>query len=126
MENRRQQKVARLVQRALGDIFQKEGSFLFGSALVTISRVYVTPDLLIARVYVSIYNVKDTDEVFGLIEFQKKEIRKLLGNRLRHQLRRIPELEFYKDDSLDEVYRLEKLLKDLKNPDTGKPTEEDK
>jgi len=99
---------------------------LFGSALVTISRVYVTPDLLIARVYVSIYNVKDTDEVFGLIEFQKKEIRKLLGNRLRHQLRRIPELEFYKDDSLDEVYRLEKLLKDLKNPDTGKPTEEDK
>ena len=114
MESRRQKKVARLIQETLSEIFQRNGANFFGKAFVTITEVRVTLDLLVAKVYLSIYNVDDKQEYVDLISTHHNEIRGQLGAKLKNQLRRIPELLFYLDNTLDEALRIEELLKGLK------------
>ena len=121
MESKRQKQVGRVVQEHLVDIFQKEAKEITGSALVTISYVKMTPDLLNAYAYISIYNTDKPDEIMYFIESNTKAIRTLLGKRIRHQVRKVPYLSFFKDETLDEVFRLEKIFKDLdekKKPDS--------
>ncbi len=113
MESRRQMKVASLLQETLSEIFQKHGSTYYGSAFVTITEVDITPDLLVAKIYVSIYNVQDKQKVLEEMKSQVHEIRKHLGNKMRHHLRRIPELLFYLDESLDNAIRINELLRDI-------------
>lgn len=113
MESRRQKQVARVVQQYMNDIFLKEGKEITEDALVTISQVRMTPDLQVARVYVSIYNSDHPDEIMQHIQANGKGLRKLLGDRIRHQLRKVPELNFFKDDTLDEVFKLEQIFKEL-------------
>lgn len=113
MESRRQQKIGKLIQKEISSILQKDGPTFYGSALVTITHVRMTPDLLTARVYLSIYNSKTGDEILDAIVQNTSEIRFRLGNSVRNQLRRVPELEFYIDDTLDTVFRMEKIFKDL-------------
>ena len=114
METRRQKKVNSLLQETLSEIFQKYGPEFFGSAFVTITEVSITPDLLTAKIFISIFNVKDKDAVIDQIRSHTHEIRKRVGNKMRHHLRRIPELLFYLDESLDNAIRIEELLKDIK------------
>jgi ribosome-binding factor A len=116
MDSTRQLKYARLIQKEMGDIFQKEGYNYFGKAFVTVTGVRVSPDLGIAKIYVSIFGVKDANAVMERIDHHNKEIRKQLGSRIRHQARIIPELKFFLDDSLDYAEKIEKLLKETKNP----------
>ena len=99
-------------------MFQKQGFAIWKNALVTITSVVVTPDLSIARAYLSIYNTKEKEAVLEELQNHTNEIRNLLGKALRNHLRRIPELEFFLDDTLDEVFKMEQIFKDLK--DTGK------
>ncbi len=113
----RQQQVASIIKQALGDIFIKSGRDIYGKAFVTITNVKLTPDLLIARVYLSIYNVEDKQEIVDIIEEQNHYVRRLLGQKIRNKVRRIPELEFFLDDTLDEVFRLDQLFDDLKKTD---------
>ena len=113
MESRRQQQIGKEIQKELGNIFQKSGPNFFGRAFVTITNVNITPDLLIARIYLSIYNVKDKEAVLDQIRSHVNEIRHQLGNKMRHQLRRIPELEFFQDETLDYVYRMEEIFNDI-------------
>ena len=116
MDSTRQLKYSKLIQKEMGDIFQKEGYNYFGKAFVTVTGVRVSPDLGIAKVYVSIFGVKDSHAVLDMIEKHHKEIRHQLGNRIRHQARIIPELKFFLDDSLDYAEKIDKLLKETKQP----------
>ncbi len=111
METNRQKKISRLLQKDLGEIIQIEGRGWFPGAMITVTQVKVTSDLSIARVYVSIFG-KPAAEVIRQIEMHGKEVRKLLGIRVRNQLRQIPELRFYIDDSLDYIENIENLLKE--------------
>lgn len=111
MESRRQQKVANVLQKDLAEIFQQKAQFLFNGAFITVTVVRVSSDLSSAKVYLSIMGNK-RDEQFKLVQKNQKEVRRLLGERVRHQLRVIPELFFYIDDSLDYYEKIDQLLKE--------------
>ncbi len=117
MDSTRQQKYNRLFQKEIGELFQREGYNFFGKAFITVTNVSVSPDLGIAKIYISIFGSKDTNAVMAQIEKHKKEIRKLFGTSIRHQARIVPELKFFLDDSLDYVEKIEKLLKGAKPPE---------
>ncbi len=114
MDTTRQLKYSKLIQKEIGTIFQREGQSFYGKAFVTVTGVRVSPDLGIARIYLSVFGVKNSQETIDQIEKHNKEIRKRLGNEIRHQARIIPELKFFLDDSLDYVEKIEKLLNDSK------------
>ncbi len=110
METNRQLRISRLIQKDLGEILQLAGRDWTPGAMITVTKVYVTTDLSIARVYLSIFG-KDAREVLNLIEMKAGEIRKQLGMRVKNQLRHVPELRFFIDDSLDYIENIESLLK---------------
>ena len=112
METKRQQRIQKLLQRDLGEIFQRELGHVTQTAMVTVTKVYVTPDLSLARIYLSLFAVKDKMALLKKIDQHKKEIRKKLGERIRFQLRIVPDLQFFEDDSLDYIERIDKLLND--------------
>ncbi|MDR2919300.1 MAG: 30S ribosome-binding factor RbfA [Tannerella sp.] len=109
MEGTRLNKVGRLLQKELGDIFQKQTQGMRGT-LVSVSAVRVSPDLGVAKVYLSIFPSDKGAELLESIESNNKAIRYDLGQRVRTQLRKIPELSFFLDDSLDYIENIDKLL----------------
>ncbi|MBK7182732.1 MAG: 30S ribosome-binding factor RbfA [Bacteroidetes bacterium] len=111
MDSTRQLKVSRLIQKELGEIFQRETRMLFGAALITVTQVRVSPDLSVAKVYVSLFNVPDTKILLKQIQENTKEIRMKLSERIKKQVRIIPNLVFFQDDSLDYAMRIDELLK---------------
>jgi ribosome-binding factor A len=110
MSKTRQQKVARLVQKELGNIFRELALTTFSGKMITVTIVRMTPDLALAKVYLSIFPLRPGEDFLPFIKEQVKMIRLELGNRTRYQLRIIPELSFYIDDSLDYLEKIEKLL----------------
>lgn len=111
MDSIRQQKIARLIQKEFSLLLQKELKHLCNNALVTVTFVRVSADLQIAKIYLSIYNTANKDSVLQEFKANTSEARYMLGQRLRFQLRRIPELIFYLDDSMDFIEKIDKLLK---------------
>lgn len=107
----RQQKINKQLQKDLADIFQQQGMQAYHGAMISVTGVRITPDLSIAKVYLSIFPSAKAKEVMELVNESNKAIRGDLGRRVRHQLRIIPELTFYVDDSLDYVERIDDLLK---------------
>lgn len=112
METKRQQRIAKLLQKDMGEIFQLEMRSLVAKVLVTVTKVSVTPDLGLARFYISIFGTNDKITVLDRINQHAGEIRGHLGKRVRHQLRHIPEVQFFEDDSLDYIENIDNLLKD--------------
>ncbi|HHT23462.1 MAG TPA: 30S ribosome-binding factor RbfA [Bacteroidales bacterium] len=110
METTRQQKIARLLQKELGDIFLQYARRIQGT-IITVTGVTVSPDLSIARIRLSIFPADKVAPVMGQVEAETKTFRYELGKRVRHQLRIIPELFFYNDDSLDYLENIDNLLK---------------
>ncbi len=111
MESKRQSKISRLIQKDLGDIFQTEYQNFFGPVMVTVTKVRVTPDLSVAKVFVSIFGSNiDKEAVLDLINKRSWELRKKFGNRARNQLKSIPDFEFFLDDSLDYIENIENIL----------------
>ena len=110
METNRQQRISRLIQKDLGEILQISGRDWCPGAMITVTKVYVTADLSIAKVYLSIFG-KDTKDVIKQVEMKGGEIRRQLGQRIRNQLRHVPDLRFYIDDSLDYIENIENLIK---------------
>lgn len=110
MDSTRQLKVARLVQKEIADIFLREGKNYFGSALITVTGVRISPDLSFAKIYLSLYGTKDRNALLALIKENVPEIRKKLGQRIGKQVRIIPEINFYIDDSMDYAARINELL----------------
>ena len=113
MQSTRQNKICRLIQQDMGDIFLKEMKPVLGNSLITVTAVRITPDLSIARIYVSIMPLGGTSQeaVMTLIRENTSDLRRRLGMREGKQLRIIPHLEFYLDDSLDYIENIERLLK---------------
>ncbi len=111
MQHIRQKKIGELIRKELSTLFQRNGTSTHGGGMVTISGVDVTPDLMIARVYLSLFNIKTPEKFLENLNEKMHEYRGQLGNEIRHQVRHIPELEFRIDDTLDNVFKLEELLK---------------
>lgn len=116
-ESKRQKQVAGLINEELNDIFRRMGLNMIDGGMVSISNVKITPDLFEGRVYLSMFQVKDPQAVLHTFEEKYKEIRNELGKRVRHQLRSIPELKFFIDDTLDYVFKMEELLEKIKKED---------
>ncbi len=112
MESTRQKRVARMIQKELAVIFQKESRNLFQGKLISVTVVHVTPDLAQAKVYLSFFPAENKDEFLEIINEKNKFIRYELSKKIRHQVKSIPELVFFVDDSLDYVENIENLLKD--------------
>lgn len=112
-EGKRQRQVAGAIQEALNDIFRRLGLAMIDGGMVSIASVKVTPDLLEARIYISLFQVKDGAGVMKTIESRAWEIKKELADRVKRQLRRIPVLHFYLDDTLDYVFKMEDIFKKI-------------
>ena len=117
METIRQRQVAKNIQITMSEIVQRDLTNILDGAMVTISGVRVTPDLYTARIYVSIYNHKNPETVLENLDKNNKHIRGLLGNKIRNKVRSIPQLEFFKDDTLDDVQNLERIFSEIKMKD---------
>lgn len=111
METTRQNKISRLLQKELSDIFLQQTKAMPGT-LISVSVVRISPDLSIARVYLSIFPSERSEEIIKNINDNTKAIRYDLGKRVRYQLRIIPELKFFVDDSLDYIEKIDSLLKE--------------
>ena len=109
METTRQNKIARLLQKELSDIFQKETKGMPG-VLISVSAVRISPDMSVARAYLSIFPSERSAEIIKNVNDHVKSIRYELGTRVRYQLRIIPELKFFVDDSLDYLEHIDELL----------------
>lgn len=111
MDSVRQNKVNSLLQRELAEIFRQEARSLLPGGLITVSAVRVSPDLGLAKVYLSLFPVKDKQAVLDTIRDQGARLRGLLGQAVGKQMRVVPELLFFIDDSLDRAEEIDKLLK---------------
>lgn len=114
-EGKRQKQVGGLIQEEISNIFQRLGLSMMDGGMVSVSSVKITPDLLEARIYLSIYHVPDAKATMKKIEERAWEIKKELAARIKQQLRRIPELKFFLDDSLDHVFKMEELFNKIKS-----------
>jgi ribosome-binding factor A len=126
MDSKRQQKFSRLIQRDLGEIFQRDAKSMFGNAMISVTNVRVSPDLGIAKIYLSFLMVNNPAEMLDYLELRKKEIRRILGNRIAKQVRIVPELVFYHDDSAEYSQKIDKILSNLHIPpaDEEKPADD--
>ena len=111
MESIRQQKIARLLQKEIGEIFNRGEVKPVDGGMLSITGVRVSPDLGIARIYVSIFPSNEPKEDLEKLKSQSSEVRYHLGKRAGKQLRHIPELHFYLDDSFDYAEKIDELLK---------------
>jgi len=118
-EGKRQKQVGSLLNEELNAIFQRLGLGMIDGGMISITSVKITPDLLEARIYLSLFQVKDADSTLKKIEERGWEIKRELTARVAKQLRRMPELRFYIDDTLDHVFKMEELFKKI-NPDDDK------
>ena len=112
-EGKRQKQIAGLLNEEMNIIFQRLGLNMIDGGMVSISSVKVTPDLLEARFYLSFFQVKDVKAALGKIEDRHHEIKKELAAKVRHQLRSIPVLKFFQDDTLEHVFKMEELFKKI-------------
>ncbi|MBW0177527.1 30S ribosome-binding factor RbfA [Sediminibacterium sp.] len=112
-EGKRQRQVAGAIQEEMNDIFRRLNLAMIDGGMVSISSVKVTPDLLEARVYLSLFQVKDQKAVMKIIENRAWEIKKELADKMKHQLRRIPVLHYFLDDTLDYVFKMEEIFKKI-------------
>jgi ribosome-binding factor A len=112
MESIRLNKVGRLIQKELSDIFQRESTTLFNGNMISVTVVRMSSDLTLAKVYVSIFSPNNKENAFPLLNVHKKIIRNQLGQKVRNQMKLVPELAFFVDDSMEYANRIEELLKD--------------
>jgi len=110
MESTRQKKVSRLVQKEVADIFLKKGSELAHGKMISVTKVRVSPDLSFARVYISIYPSAGQEGILKSVQDHSSKIRFEMGQKIRRQLRIVPEIAFFIDDSLDYIENIDKLL----------------
>ncbi|HVE60641.1 MAG: 30S ribosome-binding factor RbfA [Chitinophagaceae bacterium] len=121
-EGKRQKQVAGLIQEEITTIFQRLGLNMLEGGMVSISSVKITPDLLEARIYISLFKATDEKLAMKKLEDRSWEIKKELAARVKHQLRRIPELKFFHDNTLTHVFKMEELFKQIKKSDDEKTT----
>ena len=121
-ENKRQKQVSALLLQELSDIFQRLGLSMIDGGLISLTTVKVTPDLLEARIYLSFFQVKDVPGTMKKIEDRAWEIKRELADRVKHQLRRIPILQYFHDDTLEHADKMDALFRKINE---GKPPGEE-
>lgn len=112
-ESKRQQRFAGIIQQDLADIFQREGQNWFPGSFITVTKVRMTPDLAIARVYLSFFESKSSNELIKNIRIHSNEIRYKLGAKIKNQARIVPSLEFFVDDTNEYVSHMDKLFEKI-------------
>lgn len=112
-EGKRQRQVAGVIQEEMNDIFRRLGLNMIDGGMVSISSVKVTPDLLEARIYLSFFKIENEKAAMKIIDSKTWEVKKELADRVKHQLRRIPVLHFFLDDTLDHVFKMEEIFKQI-------------
>ncbi len=120
-EGKRQKQVAAVLQQELNDVFMRLALNMIDGGMVSISSVKVTPDLLEARIYLSFFKVADTKSALKKIQERAWEIKRELSERVKHQLRRIPILQFFLDDTLDYVFKMEDIFKQISTETERRP-----
>lgn len=111
IESTRQLKVGKEIQKHMAEIIRSKGMAAFGGALVSVSGVKVSPDLSVAKIYISAFPSEKAEAVMAVLEENMRALRGELGNKVGKQLRIVPEIIFYLDSSLDYVEHIEELLK---------------
>jgi ribosome-binding factor A len=111
MESTRQKKVSKLIQKEVADIFLKKGNEIAHGKLLSITKVRISPDLSFAKIYISIFPATNQEEILKSVQDQGQKIRFELGQKVRSQLRIVPDIVFHIDDSLDYIDHIDKLLK---------------
>lgn len=122
-ESNRQLKVGKLIQKDLGDLFQKDSKGMFGKAFITVTAVKMSPDLSMAKIYLSFLMVEDHKQMIDEINKKKSEVRRILGNKIGKQVRIVPDLIFYLDDTAAYASKIEDLLSGLDIPKEDKDGE---
>lgn len=116
MQSKRQHKFSRQLQKDLSEIFQKDPRHFFGQSLVTITGVEMAPDLSFAKVFLSVFPIREAETVFFGLNEKKSEVRKLLGRKIGKQVRIIPELAFFHDDTEERASHMDQLINSLNIP----------
>ena len=125
METKRQSQVAELVRRNFGLVLQQQGTNIYGAqVLVTVTTVKMSPDLTLAKIYLSVFNTEHKQEPLLLLQEEIVKLRHELGQRIRKLVRIIPEISFYLDDTLDEMFRIDAMMRKLESE--GQMGEEEK
>ena len=114
METKRQRQVGEMIRRHFGTVLLQEGSYIYGRAMVTVTNVKMSPDLGIAKIYLSIYNTENKQEVMLMMAENIHELRKALSQRIKRHVRRIPNIAFFEDEMVDEMYRVNEMLEKIK------------
>ncbi len=115
MESKRQQKFARVIQKDLGEIFQREANNFIPNAMITVTKVRATPDLGMVKVFLSFFNVAKPEEAIKKIKSQSSEIRYNLGKKIKDQVKSVPQLDFFLDDTNEYVENIERIFDEIKN-----------
>jgi ribosome-binding factor A len=114
MDSKRQLQIGELIKRHFAPVLQEHGPYIYGNAFVTVTLVKVTPDLSQAKVYVSIYNAEDKAAVLNRISGHTHILKQALAGRIRNQIRRMPQIFFYYDETIDEMYKVDGMFENLK------------
>lgn len=124
-QNKRQHKFGRQIQKDLSEIFQRETRHFFGNSLVTVTGVDMSPDLGLARVHLSVFPIKNAEEVFFTLNEKKSEVRKHLGHKIGKQVRIVPELAFFHDDTEEKASKMDRLIDGLNIPPADETSEDE-
>jgi ribosome-binding factor A len=125
MDSKRQAKFSRMIQKDMSEIFLMEGSKFFGRQFIGVSQVRVSPDLGYVKVYLTFLKENDHEKSLALVRLYTKELRTILANRIRNEVRKIPELEFFYDDTMDYVEKMDKIFEEIhKQPKSKEESDE--
>ncbi len=113
MASKRQEQVAQMIKRNFSIVLSNEGLYIYGEALVSVTDVKMSPDLRLAKIYVSIFNTEDKDAVYDLLVQHTATLKYELVKRIRKHVRRIPDIHIYRDDLIDEMYNIDNMLNNL-------------
>lgn len=114
METKRQKQINELIRRQFSMVLQDEGTYIFDRAMVTVTNVVVSPDLQSAKIYLSVFNTENKLEVMQAMDDNTFRLRHALAGKVGKQLRKVPELKFYLDETLDEFFKMDQLLSKLR------------
>lgn len=112
-QSKRQLQIGEQIKRHFSTVLQMEGSYVYGNALVTVTNVLISPDMSIAKIYLSVYNHENKQAVILMMNEHKRQLKQSLAHRVRKHMRRVPDIDFYIDDTLDEVFKLDRLFQRL-------------
>ena len=114
MDSKRQLQLGELIKRSFAPVFQEQGPYIYGAAFVTVTAVKVTPDLAQAKIYLSIFNADDKVLVLKKVINHTHVLKQAMASRIKNQVRRIPQVFFYFDETIDEMYKVDVMFKNLK------------